>query len=255
MMTQRSTLIVAHRGASYDAPENTLAAFRLAWEQQADGIEGDFRLTRDGHVVCIHDATTTRTAGFELEVANSTLAELRQLDVGLWKDGRYVGERIPTLEEVISILPNGKRIVIELKTGPEIVEPMANLLKASNLQPEQVLVISFDQQTIVESKRVLPSIKTHWLTTYDPPDEIGPWTPSAESIAQTVSRIGADGLGSQARRHVLQHEFVRALNDAGVTEFHVWTVDDADDARHYQALGAYGINTNRPALIRRELDK
>ena len=77
--------IVAHRGASLDAPENTLAAFRLAWSQGADAIEGDFRLTKDGRIACLHDDTTQRTAGLDLTVADSTLAELRELDVGSWK--------------------------------------------------------------------------------------------------------------------------------------------------------------------------
>lgn len=248
-------LIVAHRGASHDAPENTLAAFGLAWEQDADGIEGDFRLSQDGHIVCIHDESTKRTAGVELDVANSTLAELKRLDVGGWKDKRHAGERICTLQEVIETVPPGKQLVIELKTGAEIIAPMARLLNASNLQPDQILVISFHEHTVIESKRLLPHIRTHWLVTYVPSDDIGPWNPSAERIAQTIDRIGANGLGSQARRCVLNAEFVRTINDAGVSEFHVWTVDDPDDARYYQKLGAYGINTNRPAFIGRELFK
>ncbi|MDA1056051.1 MAG: glycerophosphodiester phosphodiesterase family protein, partial [Planctomycetota bacterium] len=78
-------LIIAHRGGSHDAPENTLAAFRLAFEQGADGIEGDFYLTRDNRIVCIHDADTKRVADKTLVVAESSLAELKRLDVGSWK--------------------------------------------------------------------------------------------------------------------------------------------------------------------------
>lgn len=87
-----SQLIVAHRGASYDAPENTLAAFRLAFEKDADGIEGDFYLTSDNRIVCIHDSDTERVAGKKLIVAKSTLAELKQLDVGSWKDKKWHAE-------------------------------------------------------------------------------------------------------------------------------------------------------------------
>ena len=78
----RGGVIVAHRGASFDAPENTLAAFRLAWQQGADAIEGDFYLSKDNQIVCIHDADTKRTAVVSRQVAESTLAELRELDVG-----------------------------------------------------------------------------------------------------------------------------------------------------------------------------
>jgi glycerophosphoryl diester phosphodiesterase len=246
-------LIVAHRGASYDAPENTLAAFRLAWEQNADGIEGDFFLSRDGHIVCIHDDTTARTAGVNLKVADSTLAELKQLDVGAWKHKRFAGEKIPTLQEVIETVPAGKRIVIELKIGPEIVAPMKRILDASTLKPQQILVISFNQKTIAESKRVLPQIKAHWLTGYQPDDDVGPWTPSAETIVETIKQIKADGLGSHGRRTVFNDAFVETLKAGGVNEFHVWTIDEPADATFYSSLGAYGVTTNRPDLIRREL--
>ncbi len=249
-------MIIAHRGASYVAPENTLAAFRLAWEQDADGIEGDFRLSRDGHIVCIHDETTLRTAGIHLQVADSTLKELRKLDVGQRKDRKFSGEQIPTLQEVIATMLSGKRIIIELKVGPEIVARMHRILSASKLQSQQILVASFDEETIAESKRLMPGIKAHWLTGFSPEDDMGPpWTPTAESIGQTISRIRADGLGSQARRKVVDDEFVHALDAAGVKEFHVWTVDDPADAQYFQSLGASSITTNRPEFIRRGIQR
>lgn len=251
----QAQLIVAHRGASHDAPENTLAAFRLAWTQGADGIEGDFYLSSDGHVVCIHDDTTERTAGVKLEVAKTPLADLKKLDVGSWKDKRFASERIPTLQEVIDTVPDGKRIVIELKFGPEIVAPVLEILKASKLKPEQILVISFKEKTIAELERLKPEIETHWLTGYEPDDDVGPWTPTAASVAQTIGQTGADGIGSQARRRVFDKKFINTLKEAGVKEFHVWTVDDVADARFYQNLGAYGITTNRPGFIRAELNK
>ncbi len=246
-------MIVAHRGASYDAPENTLAAFRLAWEQEADGIEGDFRLTRDGHIVCLHDETTERTAGTNLDVAASTLAELQELDVGTWKGPEFAGERIPLLSDVIATVPAGKRIVIELKAGSEIVVPLARVLADSGLQPEQILVISFDEATIAAVKQQLPHLRTHWLSGYEPDDDIGPWTPTAPEIAAAIRRAGADGFGSQGRRSVFTREFRDALANEGVGEFHVWTVDEPADARFFQELGAWGITTNRPALIRQAI--
>ena len=251
-------MIVAHRGASHDAPENTLAAFQLAWQQEADGIEGDFRLTRDGHVVCIHDDTTERTAGVNLEVAKTSLAELRKLDVGRWKGEQFVGERIPTLQEIVAIVPEDKQIVIELKTGPEIVATVQRILNDSGLKPAQVLVISFNEDTVAESKRRLPGIRAHWLTGYQSEDETGetgPWSPTPPTVAQTVLRSRADGVGSEAFRDVFDQRFVNSLTTAGIREFHVWTVDDAADARYYQSLGASGITTNRPAYIRQELNR
>jgi glycerophosphoryl diester phosphodiesterase len=104
--------VIAHRGAADDAPENTLAAFMLAWQQGADGIEGDFHLTRDGKIVCIHDADITRTASLAGQVAEATLAELRQLDVGSWKGEQWRGARIPALDEVLATVPEGKQVFI-----------------------------------------------------------------------------------------------------------------------------------------------
>ncbi len=113
-------IIVGHRGASSDAPENTLAAFRLAFDQGADGIEGDFYVTADQQIVCIHDKDTKRTAGESLDVAKSTLHQLRQLEYGSWFHERFRGEPIPTFGDVIKLVPSGKWFVIELKSGPEL---------------------------------------------------------------------------------------------------------------------------------------
>src|SRR6478672_5367982 len=100
--------IIAHRGASFDAPENTLAAIRLGWDQGADGVEFDVRLSRDGQIVVIHDADTRRVANVDRLVSDQTVDELRQLDVGRWKGPQFAGERIPTLAEVLAIVPAGK---------------------------------------------------------------------------------------------------------------------------------------------------
>src|ERR1700677_2285230 len=95
----RGAEIIAHRGASYDVPENTLAAFNLAWKEEADAVELDIYLTKDGKIVAIHDETTKRTTGVALNVADSTLAELQQLDAGAWKNAVWKGEQIPSLEQ------------------------------------------------------------------------------------------------------------------------------------------------------------
>ena len=114
--TAGAQLIVAHRGASYDAPENTLAAFQLAWQQNSDAIEGDFYVTSDQQIVCIHDKSTRRVAPKQpaLNVADSTFKQLRQLDVGSWKHDRYSAERVPTLKQVLATVPAGKQIFVEI---------------------------------------------------------------------------------------------------------------------------------------------
>src|SRR5262245_65624278 len=103
--------IIAHRGASHDAPENTLAAVRLAWEQGADAVEVDVQLSKDGKLVVIHDDNTKRSGGFARKVRAQTLDELRRLDVGRWKGKRWAGEKIPTLDVVLEAVRSEERRV------------------------------------------------------------------------------------------------------------------------------------------------
>jgi glycerophosphoryl diester phosphodiesterase len=244
--------IIAHRGASFDAPENTLASFREAWLQVSDGIEGDYCYTIDLQVVCIHDDDTQRTGGKRLVVSKSTLSELRGLEYGCWKDSKFRGEPIPTLTDVLSSLPRRKWCVIELKTGPEIVPLVKIELERSQVDPNFVLIIAFDWQTIAASKRLMPGIKAHWLTDYQQgPD--GEWTPTTHEIAETIKRSGADGLGTENRPEVVTGEFLEDLRQMGIDEFHVWTVDQAAHAIYYAQLGAWGLTTNRPAFLRQQL--
>ena len=246
------TLIIAHRGASADAPENTLSAFRLAWEQEADGIEGDFRLSSDGRIVCIHDEDTSLVAGVPHTVRDTPLAVLQSLDVGAWKGESWRGERIATLEEVLAVVPKRKQVVVELKAGPEIIEPLVDVLERTPMADENLLLISLMDATVAECKRRLPNVNCHWLTGYHQRSN-GDWTPRADEVIATIRRLGADGFGSESKPEHFDADFVERLRAAGINQFHVWTVDDPTVARFYANLGAWGITTNRPALIRAEL--
>lgn len=246
-------LITAHRGASHDAPENTLAAFRLAWEQEADAIEADFHLTSDGRMVCVHDRDTERVCGIRHVVAQTPLADLRTLDAGCWKAARFSNERLPTFAEVLAVVPPGKRFFIELKTGPEIVPRLCEELAAWRGDPESLTIIAFNADTIAACKRALPAIRAHWLTSFKQDEASGTWKPTANTIAATVKACGADGVGLQGRRPVVDRAFVERLTAGGVGEFHVWTIDIPDDARAFRDLGAIGVTTNRPAFIREAL--
>lgn len=248
--TAAGQLITAHRGASHDAPENTLAAFRLAWEQGADAIEGDFRLSSDGRMICAHDADTERVAGVKHVVAATPLAELRTLDVGRWKAGRFAGERLPTFAEVLATVPPGKRFFIELKMGPEIVPVLVEELAAWRGDRALLTIIAFDATTVAACRKALPEIRAHWLTSFKEDTASGAWRPTAEQITATVKACGADGVGIQGRRDVVDRTFIAALAAGGVSEFHVWTIDSPDDALAFRELGAMGITTNRPEFIR-----
>ncbi len=244
--------IVAHRGASHDAPENTLAAIRLAWEQHADASEFDVYLTKDGHIIVLHDSDTKRTAGVPGKVAEKTLDELRKLDVGRWKGDRFAGEKIPTLAEMLATVPPGKRVYIEIKCGPEIVPELDRVLKASKLKPEQTPVISFHAKVIAAVKKARPDVPAYWIVSLKPKKK-GEKPPTAESLIARAKKLGADGLDLQAA-DVLDEAFARKVMAAGL-RLDVWTVDDPAEARRLLRLGADGITTNRPAWLREQLAK
>ncbi len=246
-------MIVGHRGASHEAPENTLASFRLAWQQGADGVEGDYYLTSDGRVVCIHDADTERVAGEKWVVAETPFATLRKLDVGAWKGLRWRGEKIPSMEEVLATVPAGKKAVLELKIGPEIVEPMMKIVAASGLQSEQIVIISFHADTIAVCKKRMPQVRAHWLTGFKKKKEDGTWKPKIRELEAKLQQTRADGLGGQAALEYFNGALLEQLRLDGLKEFHVWTVDDPEVAREYQRLGAWGITTNRPGWLRKQL--
>ncbi|HEY0663290.1 MAG TPA: glycerophosphodiester phosphodiesterase, partial [Thiobacillaceae bacterium] len=242
--------LIAHRGAAHDAPENTLAAFRLAWQQGADGVEGDFHLTRDGEIVCIHDPVTLRTAGEPWKVAEATLADLRQLDVGSWKGERWRGTRIPTLREVLATVPAGKRIFIEIKCGPAILPALKHALAESGLQPGQAVVICFDADVVRATKRLLPALKALWLTDFRARNANGV-KPTADEILETLEQTGADGVDCRAHAAVDQR-FMQALR-AAHREVHVWTVDAVAMAERYRQLGADSLTSNRAGWLKRQL--
>lgn len=236
--------IVAHRGASHTAPENTLAAFLLAWDEGADAIEGDFRLTKDGHIVCLHDEDFTRTAKDKRRVDSMTLEEVRKLEVGSWKHKKYAEERVPTLDEVLFILPADKKLFLEVKCGPEIVP----VLQSAKLKPEQIVIISFDRNVIAASRKALPNIKAHWLTSYKD------GKPNPQQVLQTLAETKASGLDTKADPHAVTEGFVKTLREHGY-EFHCWTVNDLALAKQFRELGVDSITTDRPGWLRDQLAK
>lgn len=245
-------LIVGHRGASYDAPENTLAAFKLALEQGADGFEGDYYLGAGGHVVCLHDGDTERVAGTKLSTTETPFNTLRALDVGVWKDPKWKGERIPTFERCLAAVPAGKKFFVELKSGPEVVAPIVKAIQKSSVSPDQIVFISFKADAVAECKRRAPQYKALWLCGFKEGKD-GKKPPTAEEVATTIQRIKADGLNAEAVPEYVNAEFINRLKELGVREFSVWTVDDPQVARFYANLGVWAITTNRPGWLREQL--
>lgn len=245
---RRTPEIIAHRGASFDAPENTMASFRLAWVQNADAIECDVLLSRDGKIVVLHDTDTKRLAGVQKTVTDQTLDELQSLDVGKWKGKAHRGERIPTLEEVLAIVPADKRVLIEVKCGPEIVPELDRVLRASKLHPAQTPIISFSAQVIAAVKTARPDLPAYFLACLRPREQK---TATAEELIQQARQIQADGLDLSAA-DALNADFASKVKAAGLKTY-VWTVNDLALARRMVEIGVDGITTDRPAWLREQL--
>ncbi len=240
--------IIGHRGASHDAPENTLASFRLAWAQNADAAETDVYLSKDGEIVVIHDANTRRVGGRNRKVADQTLAELKQLDIGRWKGEQWAGERIPTLAELLAIIPEGKRLFIEIKCGPEIAPRLVQVVHAAHKRPEQMCLISFSYDVMQRVKKELPALKCYWIVQLKRSRETGRWSPPLEEIVRKTKEAGLDGIDF-GDAPVIDRELIAKVKQSGLGVY-IWAVDSTKEAGRLEQAGIDGITTNRPGFLK-----
>lgn len=240
---------IAHRGESHDAPENTLAAFRLAWERNVSTIELDVYQTIDGELIVTHDADTKKTTGVEKVIKDSTLAELRTLDAGRWKGERFAGEKLPTLREALATIPDRGRCFIELKTGPEVVPALTKVISASGKRPEQLAIISFNSTTIAETKRRLPQHQAYWIASVKADKKTGVLTPTVDELIAKAKDIKADGLDLSIPP---TRDYTEPVKAAGLKLF-IWTINDAETARKFVTLGVDGITTDRAAWLKEQV--
>lgn len=235
--------IIAHRGASYRAPENTVAAVKLGYALDADAVEVDIHLSADKRLMVSHDADTKRTAGGEnLIIADTHSDELRRLEVGSWKDQKFRGEKMPFLEEVLAEVPEGKRLVIELKSSAEAVPYLQQLIEQSGLQ-ERLVLISFDKEAIIRAKQQMPQIPAYWLL-HDYQEH------SPEEAIRIAQEHGLEGLDVHYK--LVDEVFMQQMREAGL-EVYVYTVNEPAEAKRLQALGVKGITTDRPQWLREQL--
>lgn len=244
----RSVEYIAHRGASYEMPENTLSAVRLAWENGADAVELDVHLTADCQVAVIHDQDTRRVAGVDWQVRDKTLAELKTLDVGRWKGERFACERIAALEEVLATIPEGKRMLIEIKCKGEILPYLEKAVEESGKR-RQLVLICFDPDVLVQCKQRMPDIPVYWLVGTEKDQQTGRLLPHSPSLIEFIGEKGLDGLS--VHYEGVDKRFARAARKAGC-DWYVWTVDDCETAERLIRWGARGIISNRAAWLKKK---
>ncbi len=236
-------LIIAHRGSSYEAPENTVAASKLAWKQNADAVELDIYLTPDGRIMVMHDGSAARTTGVNFEISKTNSALLRELDAGSWKGAKYANERIPFIEEIIKEMPRDGALYIEIKCGTEVLPALRQAIKQSR-KTKQMRIIGFSLDVMTACKKLMPEVPAYWLAANN---AATPYGPKLIEMAKERKLDGLDlhfGGVDQALAH--------AVKAAGM-KLYVWTVDDAAEAKRLASLGVAGITTNRPDYLRKEL--
>lgn len=242
--------IIAHRGSSFLAPENTVASCALAWEERADAVELDVHLTRDGKLAVIHDADTKRTTGVSGLVNARTLEEIQTLDAGRWKAPKYIGEKIPSLDECLANGPGGRRFFIEVKCGAEAVPELVACLSRAGLKPDQVVIISFNSEVVSAVKKAALEYRSVWLVGGGR-DKAKGQVPTLDEIIAEAKALSADGLDLSAAWPI-DAEFVAKVKKEGLGLW-VWTVDDPALAQRLKDAGVDGITTNRPRWLREQL--
>jgi glycerophosphoryl diester phosphodiesterase len=251
-MSAQAVEIIAHRGFSARAPENTLAAFELGWKHQTDACELDVYLTADGKTAVIHDKDTKRTAGVKLDVATSKQADLTALDAGSWKGREWANEKIPTLEQSLATLPVGKqRFFIEVKCGAEIVPELKRILEPMKDRADQLAIIAFKRDAAAESKKTMPWIKVYRLASGKTKDKKP--TDLTQLIADTKADQ-LDGLDLGSADFPWDEAMVKQIRDAGFG-LYVWTVNKPADVQRFAKLGVDGITTDDPVMVREVLAK
>ncbi len=233
-LTAGETLIIGHRGASMARPENTLAAFALAVEQGADGIELDVRLSKDGRLVLVHDDTLRRLSGNPRKVDELTAAELQQEDLG-------EGQTVALLEELLEMFGDGTLYNVEIKDSglrdAGIVQRVAEQVEAFAVQ-SQTLISSFNPLVVRRAlRRFSPRVAVALIR--------------APGILRHTNQI-VQAAADNPHFSLVDEAYLARASAAGQRTF-TWTVDDVEEARRLIALGVHGLITNRPGPLREQL--
>ncbi|MFD3453966.1 glycerophosphodiester phosphodiesterase [Streptomyces sp. NPDC058691] len=269
-MTQdRAIQVVAHRGASEDVPEHTLAAYRKAIEDGADALECDVRLTADGVLVCVHDRRVNRTSNGRGAVSAMELADLRTLDFGSWK-GQHTDAEVPdrfdadpdeasrvlTLERLLELIADtGRRIELAVETkhptrwAGQVEDRLLELLDRFGMlhppagEPPRVRVMSFSSRSLRRVRLAAPELPTVFLMQYVLPRHRDGRLPAGVRIAGPSIRILRANPGYVERLHRAGHSV------------HVWTVNEPEDVELCARLGVEAVITNRPKQVLAQLGR
>ena len=227
-------IVIAHRGASRAAPENTLSSMKKAIEFGADFAECDVFQTKDGEIVLFHDEEMERTTGKGGMIWDYTLAELKELDAGSWFSEEFKGEPIPTLRQVIQLCKGKIKLNIEVKISgndPDIAQKVVDIIRSENIGKE-CMVTSFEKPVIKKIKELAPDLITGFIFDEEHPPDIfeGNW----EYVC--------------SKRNIVDEAFVKEAKQKEKKIF-VWTVNYPAEMKKFIDLGVDGIITDVPDVL------
>lgn len=233
---------VGHRGASYLAPENTLASMKLAWELGADGAECDVMLTSDHRVILFHDKNARKLTGKDLDIKESKWEELKNLVVIPRETNRpeYSQETIPLLKDILAIIPSDRMLVIEIKTGPEILPHLQKVI-GEYWKSGKISFIAFDFETIRQAKSLYPAVPCYYLSSFKS---------DINKHFDACVESGLDGL--DLRYNTIDQDLVERCHASGLDVW-CWTVNDTETAQKMRAFGVSAVTTDRPAWLKSKL--
>ena len=232
------TRFLSHRGESDDAPENTLAAYKLAMERDSDGIELDIRLTADGEAACVHDETIERVSDVRLAVSDSTLAALRQY------------HPVPLLSEALAVLKPGKQMQIELKGPWPQLQPVKAVLDRRGGDRKGLALSSFEEETIRAAADVFPELPRLLLT--DLTRRFGRF-PAPEQVVACLHSLRCTGISFLATAEA-DASFVEALHRAGMRVV-CWGVRSDELGLAMARIGVDAMTCNHAVALRAEYRK
>ena len=233
---------IAHRGASGYCPENTMAAFKYAIELGIKNLECDVRLTNDNHVVVIHDSTVNRTTDGSGQVINHNLNQIKQLDTGSWFDKEFAGERIPTLEEVLSFLDLNINLVVEIKDGensPQLIDRVIKIITDRKLI-DRVRISSFSLKVLRQVKK--SNIKFITSALFEELD-----------LAKDLNSIKSSGINIISPHFsIIDRDLVNKVHALGYPVI-AWGLKQANEKvmKFLVMCGVDGMTTNYPDILER----
>ena len=240
-------LVIAHRGASGKAPENTFAAFNLAWKEGSDAIELDIRQSKDSNFVCLHDENLARFFPDKKNISSMNLDELKEIEIGSWKGSEFKNEKIPLLSEVLLNTPKNKKIFIEIKEEIEDLKPLFDEIKKTKIRINQCHFLSYFPKVVKNIKENYPRYKA---TINIRPNL---YNYEFDKVIEKIKKSYSDGVSLK----IDTKESLRLLKKLKKDNYFVigWTINDKNFMEKLIKNNIDGIITDYPIKLKKILKK